>query len=188
MTRMAAALIAVTMLVAPAAASAQTTTPAPAPAPTTTLRRPRPRPAKGRLKLSLQRVGSGGVLAGTRWVVRGTLTPYVAGQQASVRFYRRGRRSPSTQVAIKPAGGKAGRFALGFTRQDAGHDHGPRDPSRDARSSRRSSRRACACRCCRCARRPAPAGSPSACCSSGSRAWATSSGAAASTTTAPRAR
>ena len=72
MNRMAAALIAVTMLVVPAAASAQSTTPAPAPPPTTSgAPAPAPAPAKGRLKLTLQRVGSGGVLAGSRWVVRG---------------------------------------------------------------------------------------------------------------------
>lgn len=122
MNRMAAALIAVTMLVVPAAASAQTTTPAPAtPAPTTSgAPAPTPVPAKGRLKLSLRRVGSGGVLAGSRWVVRGTLTPYVSGQQASVRFYRHNRKIAVNEVAIKPAGGKAGRFILGFRAKTPG--------------------------------------------------------------------
>lgn len=122
MTRMAAALIAVTMLVVPAAASAQTPTPAPAPAPTTTSGAPAPAPApvKGRLKLSLQRVGSGGVLAGTRWVVRGVLKPYVAGQKASVRFYRKNRKIAVNEVAIKPAGGKAGSFTLGFRAKTPG--------------------------------------------------------------------
>jgi hypothetical protein len=120
MNRMAAALIAVTMLVVPASASAQSTTPAPAtPAPTTS-GAPAPVPAKGKLKLSLQRVGSGGVLAGSRWVVRGTLTPYVPGQQASVRFYRHNRKIAVNEVSIGPAGGKAGRFTLGFRARTPG--------------------------------------------------------------------
>jgi len=121
MTRMAAALIAVTMLVVPAAASAQSTTPAPAPPPTTSgAPAPAPAPAKGRLKLTLQRVGSGGVLAGSRWVVRGTLTPYVSGQKASVRFYRHNRKIAVNEVAIKAAGGKAGSFTLGFRAKTPG--------------------------------------------------------------------
>jgi len=122
MNRMAAALIAVTMLVVPAAATAQTTTPAPTTtsgAPTTTSGAPAPAQVKGRLKLSLQRVGSGGVLAGTRWVVRGTLTPYVAGQQASVRFYRHNKKIAVNEVAIQPDG-KVGRFSLGFRAKTPG--------------------------------------------------------------------
>ena len=117
MNRMAAALIAVTMLVVPAAASAQSPAPAPAPttpAPTTTSGAPAPVQVKGRLKLGLQRVGSGGVLAGSRWVVHGTLRPYVAGQQASVRFYRGGRKIAVKGVGIQPQSG-VGRFQLGFT-------------------------------------------------------------------------
>ncbi len=123
MNRMAAALIAVTMVVVPAAASAQSTTPAPAtPATPTTSGAPAPAPipVKGRLKLSLQRVGSGGVLAGSRWVVRGTLTPYVQGQKASVRFYRHDRKIAVKAVAIQPAGGKVGRFTLGFRAKTPG--------------------------------------------------------------------
>lgn len=103
-------LAALVVLAAPAAAGAQTPVPAPAPAPTTT---PTAAPAKGKLKLTLAGVGSGGVLAGTRWVVRGTLRPYVPGQKASVRFYRRGKKVAVRQVAINPSGG-VGRFELGF--------------------------------------------------------------------------
>lgn len=111
MTRMAPALVLIVLLAAPAAAGAQTPVPTPAPAP-----QPAPppaAPATGKLRLTPVHVGSGGVLAGTRWVVRGTLKPYVAGQTASVRFYRRGRKIAVKGVAIGPRNG-AGRFELGF--------------------------------------------------------------------------
>ncbi len=102
MRRMATAFTALVVLGAPAVAGAQ----APAPA-------PEPAPAKAKLRLKLDRVGGGGVLAGTRWVVRGTLKPHVPGQRASVRFYRRGKKIAVRQVAINPDG-SVGRFALGF--------------------------------------------------------------------------
>lgn len=96
----------------PAPTTPQTTpqtTPTPAPAPV-----PAPAPLAGTMRLQLVHVGSGGVLAGQRWVVRGTVTPYVAGQQASVRFYRGGRKIAVKGVGIQPRSG-VGRFQLGFT-------------------------------------------------------------------------
>jgi hypothetical protein len=110
MRRTATALTALTVLVAPMAAQAQTPTPAPAPAPAPV---PAATPLKGKLKLKLDGVGGGGVLAGTRWAVRGTLKPYVPGQRVSVRFYRRGKKIAVRQLAINP-NGSVGRFALGF--------------------------------------------------------------------------
>ena len=105
---MASALIVVAAFALPSAAGAQAPVPAPAPSP-----EPVAKPLAGKLRLSLQRVGSGGVLAGTRWVVRGTLRPYVAGQRASVRFYRRGRKIAVKGVAIR-RDGSVGRFKVGF--------------------------------------------------------------------------
>ncbi|HEY5144535.1 MAG TPA: L,D-transpeptidase family protein [Solirubrobacteraceae bacterium] len=122
MTRRLAPLIILGVLaLAPAAASAQDpqpapttpqTTPAPAPAPV-------PAPPAATMRLQLVHVGSGGVLAGRRWVVRGTVRPYVAGQQASVRFYRSGRKIAVKGVAIQPRSG-AGHFQLGFTSSTPG--------------------------------------------------------------------
>ncbi len=118
MTRKAAALVVATMLATPGAAAAQdpapTVPPPAAPAPA-----PAPEPAKGKLALKLEHVGSGGVLAGTRWVVRGTLKPYTAGQQVSVRFYRRGKKIAVRRLAINPSG-TVGRFALGFRAKTQG--------------------------------------------------------------------
>jgi hypothetical protein len=102
-------MLGVTVLAAwPAGALAQE----PAPAPPAT-------PVAGKLRLQTERVGSGGVLAGTRWVVRGTLRPYVAGQQVSVRFYRRGRKIAVKRVTPQ-RDGSVGRFALGFRARTPG--------------------------------------------------------------------
>lgn len=108
MARIAPVLIAAATLALPASAGAQEPVPAPAPP-----------PAKAKLRLELERVGKGGVLAGTRWVVRGTLRPYVAGQQATVRFHRRGKKIAVRQVSIARAG-SAGRFRLGFRAKTPG--------------------------------------------------------------------
>ena len=98
-------------LALPSVVGAQTpsaTTPAPTPAPA-----PAPAQTHAKLKLSLRRVQSAGVLAGTRWVVRGTLSPYVAGQSASVRFYRRGHKILVKGAAIQRRG-SVGRFEVGM--------------------------------------------------------------------------
>ncbi len=71
------------------------------------------------MRLQLVHVGSGGVLAGQRWVVRGTVTPYAAGQQVSVRFYRGGKKIAVKGVAVQPQSG-VGRFQLGFTSSTPG--------------------------------------------------------------------
>lgn len=94
-------------LVAPASALAQQPVPVPP-------------PAKAKLSLKVvSRDPSGGVLAGERWVVRGTLKPYVSGQKATVRVYRHGVKVKVREVAIQPVHG-TGRFQLGFTSNTAG--------------------------------------------------------------------
>jgi len=106
MARIAPVLSAAVALALPATAAAQE------PAPVS-------EPVEAKLRLDVERVGSGGVLAGARWVVRGTLRPYVAGQQATVRFYRRGRKIAIRQVAIGHSGA-VGRFRLGFRAKTPG--------------------------------------------------------------------
>lgn len=116
MRRKAPALVVLAALALPVAAGAQAPVPVPAPVPE---QQPAETPAKGRLKLRLERVGGGGVLAGTRWVVRGTLRPYVAGQRVSVRFYRRDRKIAVRRVTIGKDG-SVGRFAVGFRAKTPG--------------------------------------------------------------------
>ena len=103
--RRASNLILAAALVAPAAASAQTPQPA--------------APAKGTLRVAVRSTDPDGVLAGERWVVRGTLKPYVAGQKATVRLYRHNRKFLVRELAIRRAG-KAGRFELGVTTTSPG--------------------------------------------------------------------
>src|ERR1700733_2945100 len=82
-------------LLAPQAASAETTAAPAAPVPVTA-----PAAAPVAIRLELQRVGGSPVFAleGTRIVVRGIVTPYVAGQTVTISFYRDGRKL-SDQVA-----------------------------------------------------------------------------------------
>jgi peptidoglycan hydrolase-like protein with peptidoglycan-binding domain len=97
------------------ATPAPTTVPAPAPAPA---------PVAGTLRLTLERVNgqAASVLAGDRIRVRGAVTPYVAGQKVTVRFYRGTRKLASRQIAIKPtSGGTRGTFVLGYQPRSAGH-------------------------------------------------------------------
>lgn len=75
---------------------------------------PAPAPAKGTLRLAVRSADPSGVLAGERWVVRGTLKPYVPGQKATLRLYRHNRKLLVRELAIQRAG-NAGRFELGFT-------------------------------------------------------------------------
>ncbi len=118
--RPAALSAAITCLFAlPAMAAAETppvaSTPAPAPAPV-------PPPVAGKIKLVLQKVGGKPLFArvGRRVVVRGIVTPYVAGQSIKVSFYRDGRKVGVETVAVLPVGNGAGQFHVGFTSHDAG--------------------------------------------------------------------
>ena len=121
--RPAVALLAVPFLLAlPAGATAQEpAAPAPAaPAPAAAPPVAAPPPVAGKLVIRAEKVGNRRtVLAGARWRVRGTLTPYVAGQKAVVRFYRGGRKLAAKQVALRPSGGK-GVFLTAFTTKGAG--------------------------------------------------------------------
>jgi len=66
------------------------------------------------MKLKLQRVeqARGGPIVPTarRFVLQGTVAPYVPGQQVTVRMYRRNRKVKAKQVAIGPGG----RFTVGL--------------------------------------------------------------------------
>ena len=105
--RRASLLILAAALAVPATASAQAPVPAPA------------APAKATLRVAVRSADPAGVLAGERWVVRGTLKPYVPGQKATVRLYRHNRKVLVRELAIQRAG-SAGRFALGVTMSQPG--------------------------------------------------------------------
>jgi len=105
--RRASLLILAAALAVPVTASAQAPVPAPA------------APAKATLRVAVRSADPAGVLAGERWVVRGTLKPYVPGQKATVRLYRHNRKVLVRELAIQRAG-SAGRFALGVTMSQPG--------------------------------------------------------------------
>lgn len=91
--------------------------PAPAPAPA-----PAP-PVAGTLTLTPEKVGGkrAGVLAGTRWRVRGTLMPYVADQRVAVRFYRANKKIAVKNVRVLPSRtGKSGFFKVAFRAKQPG--------------------------------------------------------------------
>ena len=95
------------LLAPPPAPVAPAATPAPAAVPV---------PAAGKLALRAERVGGPrAVLAGARWRVRGRLTPYVAGQQVTVRFVRSGKSVKVKRVALRPSRtGQSGTFRVAF--------------------------------------------------------------------------
>jgi L,D-transpeptidase catalytic domain len=99
-------------LLLPAAAPAQVPPPTPTPTPT-------PVPAQGTMKLQAQAVHRDGerrvALTRTPFRVRGVLTPYVAGQQVVVRFFRDGRTVHEQIENLQPIrGGHAGEFRTLF--------------------------------------------------------------------------
>jgi L,D-transpeptidase catalytic domain len=115
------AAVAVALLL-PAAAPAQVPTPTPTPTPTPV---PVPVPVQGTLKLQAQRVHRDDdrrvALTRTAWRVRGVLTPYVAGQQVVVRFFRDGRKIHEQVEQLQPIrGGQAGEFRTPFKSNRAG--------------------------------------------------------------------
>jgi peptidoglycan hydrolase-like protein with peptidoglycan-binding domain len=89
--------------------------PAPPPAPPVTA------PVAGQAKLTLEKVGGSPpfALVGGRIVVRGTVTPYVAGQTVQVSFYLEGRKIGVETVGVLPGRGM-GRFQVGFSSAQAG--------------------------------------------------------------------
>jgi hypothetical protein len=79
-------------------------------------------PAGAHMKLELQRVGGLPLFAlmGKRIVLRGVVTPYVAGQSVKVSFYREGRRIEVRIVSVLPIRGGSGQFRISFASRDAG--------------------------------------------------------------------
>jgi lipoprotein-anchoring transpeptidase ErfK/SrfK len=76
-------------------------------------------PVQGKLTLQAQKVHRDGerkvALTRTAWRVRGVLTPYVAGQQVVVRFFRDGRKVHEQVEQLRPIrGGTAGEFRTPF--------------------------------------------------------------------------
>jgi peptidoglycan hydrolase-like protein with peptidoglycan-binding domain len=71
----------------------------------------------GRLRLIVQRAHGRPpfALAGGGIVVRGVVTPYVAGQKVKVSFYRDGRKVAVRSVGVLPVGNGAGQFHLAFS-------------------------------------------------------------------------
>jgi peptidoglycan hydrolase-like protein with peptidoglycan-binding domain len=105
-----------------AAAGAATVTPPPAGAPATAPAAEAPIPPAPHMKLELQRVGGLPLFAlmGTRIVVRGVVTPYVAGQQVKLSFYRESRKVEVRVVSVLPMRNGSGQFRISFTSRDAG--------------------------------------------------------------------
>ncbi|HUB36112.1 MAG TPA: L,D-transpeptidase [Solirubrobacteraceae bacterium] len=107
----------------PAASPAPTPT---APTPTATPTPAAPAPGggvpSGKLELTLQHVGGKPLFAllGQRIVVRGVVSPYVAGQQVQVSFYRDGRRVLVKGASITAVGNGAGQFHVSFASADGG--------------------------------------------------------------------
>ena len=82
-------------------------------------------PVQGTLKLQAEQLHRDGerkiALTRTAWRVRGVLTPYVAGQQVVVRFYRDGRKVHEQVEQPQPIrGGTAGEFRTPFESKRAG--------------------------------------------------------------------
>jgi lipoprotein-anchoring transpeptidase ErfK/SrfK len=132
MRRSALLLTVAALLVAAAPAAAQgpaasTPTPSGTVPPSTTTppaTTPPPAPAPGKLALTLEKVNgsSAAILKGERFRVRGTVTPFVAGQSVVVRFYRGDKKLASRQVAVKATkNGARGTFVLGYRPGRAGH-------------------------------------------------------------------
>ncbi len=74
-------------------------------------------PAPGGIRLVLQRVGGSPpfALLGAPIVVRGIVTPYVAGQTVEVSFYRDGRKLAVEDASVRPLGNGEGQLHLDFS-------------------------------------------------------------------------
>jgi peptidoglycan hydrolase-like protein with peptidoglycan-binding domain len=79
-------------------------------------------PAPEQVKLALHKVGGSPpfALVGGRIVVRGVVTPYVAGQTVKMSFYLEGRKVGVETVDVLAGRGGAGRFQVGFSSRQAG--------------------------------------------------------------------
>jgi peptidoglycan hydrolase-like protein with peptidoglycan-binding domain len=74
------------------------------------------------MRLVLQKVGGSPpfALVGSRIVVRGSVSPYVAGQTVDVGFYLEGRKVAADVVSVLPAAGGAGSFRVAYSSHYAG--------------------------------------------------------------------
>jgi lipoprotein-anchoring transpeptidase ErfK/SrfK len=79
-------------------------------------------PVAGQVRLALDKVGGRPpfALVGGRIAVRGTVTPYVAGQTVQVSFSLDGRSVGAESVSVLPGHGGTGRFQVGFSSRTAG--------------------------------------------------------------------
>jgi hypothetical protein len=79
-------------------------------------------PAVGQMSLKLERVGGTPLFAlmGTRIVLQGIVTPYVAGQMVKVSFYREGRRVEVRILSVRGAHNGEGQFRINFASTNAG--------------------------------------------------------------------
>lgn len=102
-----------TSALAPAVAAAAEAPPSPPPTGTLPVSSPPP----GGMRLVLQRVHGhpARAVVGERFVVRGTITPYVPGQMVALGIYRNGHRVFAHQVRISPLrNGGAGQFHFAY--------------------------------------------------------------------------
>ncbi len=74
-------------------------------------------PVAGHMTLTTQRLRGRPplLLTGERLVVRGTVSPFAAGQSVTVRFEENGRRAQTSRVSVLPASDGTGRFRLGWS-------------------------------------------------------------------------
>jgi hypothetical protein len=77
---------------------------------------------EGTMALKLERVNGrhGAALSGTAVRVRGTVTPFVAGEKVTVRFFRGERKLRAKEVTVQPGPEGAGQFVLSHTERGAG--------------------------------------------------------------------
>ena len=103
-------LVSLLIVLAPAAAQAQSPTTPALPGQTV------PAPVEAQLALKLERVGGprATTLTGSRVVVRGTTTAFVADEAVNVRFYERGRKRGARRVMLRPGPNGAGVFTLAY--------------------------------------------------------------------------
>jgi len=78
---------------------------------------PAPGPVAGSVRLTLERVGGNPAFAldGRRIIVRGVVTPYVAGQTVKVSVYRGGRKVAVDVVGVRALGNGSGQIRVNFT-------------------------------------------------------------------------
>jgi peptidoglycan hydrolase-like protein with peptidoglycan-binding domain len=116
-----AALLAIAA--APGAAAAEAAAPSPSTSTTPAApTAPASTPVAGTLALTLEKVGGSPTFAlvGRRIVVRGTVTPYVAGQTVTVGFYLDGRRVELDTASVLPVAHGSGQLRVDFSSRYAG--------------------------------------------------------------------